>query len=418
MKKIFITLAILSVCQIARAVDVNSFDPNLYLQKIKELEQTVKAQQQKIDKLAATLEDAKKEFEKLQAEATELREKNAKLQEQIGGSASAVPFTEEETPLTMVNAYPEKYIGKTFIAIGRIAVRDYYNFRYRYAKESHICLYFVELRPDNSQTGVSMDLYVRREISKNLVEKITKAVGAGHNSEIIRVKASILENRYDPMGGGGMAELINWQFLSSDKKGWQDWAISEGTAKPDVGTYYDPNGGIIYRDKKRDMRWLNYMYKEFQNKIAFVDGKYIYLADASVERQQGKVLQVLNDGEAIIYQEGYTALRQRPGTPESPEGMYRRIQSALIAGPDRPEIYFHIKGYKGTLIDGQQFSNVTLISCGTYKYTSTDGANRIIQSFAVYEPLTRERFADALNSGFILTKQIKVGDKTVEQSIP
>jgi uncharacterized coiled-coil protein SlyX len=232
MKKLFITLAILSVCQIARAIDVNIVDPNLYLQKIEELKQITKAQQQEIDRLAAALADAKKEIERLQAEMTELKEKNVKLREQIRGSAFTVPFTGEETPLTMVEAYPEKYIGKTFVVIGSIEVSGSYYAGYRDAKGTHIALSFDELRPDGSRTGKDMRLYVRKDISKNLIEEITEAVGTGYRSKLIRVKVSILANRYDPRSDIKTAELIDWQLLSSDKKSWQDWVISGRTAKP------------------------------------------------------------------------------------------------------------------------------------------------------------------------------------------
>jgi hypothetical protein len=234
-----------------------------------------------------------------------LREENAKLQEQIGGSVSSVPFTGEETPLTAVEAYPEQYIGETFIVIGGIRVSDYYFCNYREARRTHVSLDFDELGPDKSSTGKSMYLYVRKEISEDLVKEITKTIYRGYQSKLIRAKVSILQNPYDP-DCGIQAELINWQFLSSDKKSWQD-----------VGTNDNLKGEIIYRGKKRNKQWFNYMYKEFQNKIVFVGGKYIYIT-------------------------GSTA----------------------------------------------------------------------------YEPLTREQFADAINSGFILTKQSKVGDKTVEQSIP
>lgn len=67
MRKLFIILTIFSIGQIARAVDANNLDPNLYLQKIKELEQTVKALQQRINQLTIALENAKKENERLNA---------------------------------------------------------------------------------------------------------------------------------------------------------------------------------------------------------------------------------------------------------------------------------------------------------------------------------------------------------------
>jgi hypothetical protein len=251
MKRFFVTLAILSVCQVARAADVNSVDPNSYIlenyiQENKELKQIVKAQRQKIEKLTdelvgakkdvdqltAAIADAKKEIERFQAEVAELKGKNAKPQEQTEEPNVTLPFTGEETPLTMVKAYPKKFIGKTFIVIGCVKVQDYYNYKYEYAKETHISLSLDEIRPNLTVTGESMDLYVRREISQGLVEKINKNADAGLRFAVIRVKATILENRYDPEGSGIQAELINWQFYSKDKKDWQDWVISEGTAKP------------------------------------------------------------------------------------------------------------------------------------------------------------------------------------------
>ena len=232
MKRFFVTLAILSVCQVARAADANSVDPNLYLQKIKELERTVAAQQQKIDQLTAAIADAKKEIEQLRAEAADLKNENATSQKQNDEPNVVLPFTGEETPLTMVKAYPKNYIGKTFIVIGCIRVEDSYYSKYFYAKETHVSLSLDEIRPNLTVTGESVALYVRREISKGLVEKINKNVDAGLRFAVIRAKATILENRYDPEGGVMTAELVNWQFYSKDKKDWQDWVISEGTAKP------------------------------------------------------------------------------------------------------------------------------------------------------------------------------------------
>ena len=212
---ILISLACLVVWTMVKNVE--------YRRMIKETDlQIQKAETQQKARLQEA--EAQRKSRLQEAEATELQEKNAKLQEQIKGPTSFVPFTGEETALTMVEAYPEKYIGKTFIVIGGIAVSDYYNWRYENAKGTHISFKFDELRPDKSRTGKNMSLYVKREISKNLVEEITKAVDTGYRSKLIRVKASILGNRYDPDCPGILAELIDWQFLSSDKKGWQDWA--------------------------------------------------------------------------------------------------------------------------------------------------------------------------------------------------
>jgi hypothetical protein len=171
------------------------------------------------------------------------------------------------------------------------------------------------------------------------------------------------------------------------------------------------------------------MYKEFQDKITFINGKYVYIAGTQdylsardqkvlpdgilLKYQTGKVLQVLENGEAIIHEEGYVAPRQHYGNDA--EGVYDRIQSSLNS---RPDLFFHIKGYKGTLVDGQSFNDIPLISSGTYKYINTSGAQKTIQSFTVYEFLTKEQFVDALNGGLVLMKRDKVGDKTIETPIP
>lgn len=192
---------------------------------------------------------------------------------------------------------------------------------------------------------------------------------------------------------------------------------------------FDSNDGIVYHGKKRDRLWFYRMYKEFQNKIAFVDGKYIYIKNKAIDsipkelvpegtlikNPSGKVLQVLRPGEAIIWQKGTSISFSPIGGGAAPDDLWHRIATSVASTPD---IFYHVKGYKDKLVDDQSFSyNGCLVSAGTFEYTDISGAKRTIQSFAVYEPLTREQFADAINSGFILTKQSKVGDKTIEQPI-
>jgi hypothetical protein len=178
---------------------------------------------------------------------------------------------------------------------------------------------------------------------------------------------------------------------------------------------FDPNNGIVYNGKKRDMQWFNYFYKENQNEIAFVDDKYTYIT-GGLKRRQGEVLQVLDNGEAIICQKGRKGFKSSMiGSSGGRDGgdLWERIQTGAASTPSTPDIFYHIKGYKGSLVDGQSFS-CNAISNGTFEYIDTTGAQRTIKSFIVCEPLTKEQFADALNSGFILMKQTKNDNKPAE----
>jgi hypothetical protein len=111
MKKLFITIAILSICQIVRAVDVNNLDPNLYLQKIRELEQIVKAQQQKIDWLTVVLTDVKKENERLNALCKKAGLNTSKTSENNSKNETLplqqLTIPENKTQVAEINSLPD-----------------------------------------------------------------------------------------------------------------------------------------------------------------------------------------------------------------------------------------------------------------------------------------------------------------------
>jgi len=193
--------------------------------------------------------------------------------------------------------------------------------------------------------------------------------------------------------------------------------------KPHIIPPFDPNNGIVYNGTKRNLQWFNYFYKENQNKIAFVDGKYIYIAD-KLENRQGEVQDVLDNGEAIIRETEYvTSQRHNTGVfygdgADLHDAIQRNIDNAYNNPPKltKTDRYFHIKGYKKPLIDKQPF-NCAIIRNGIFEYTTTTGANKTVESFIVYEPITKEQFADAINSGFILIKQTKNNGKPAETPI-
>lgn len=256
MKKLFIVLTILSICRIAKAVDVNSFDPNLYLQKIKELEQIVKAQQQKVNRLTAALEDVRKQL------AEQIKE-NEKL---------------------------------------------------------------------------------KALLPKDKINSVVPATG------------------------------------------------------------FDPNNGIVYNGKKRDIRWFNYMYNRFRDKIYLNhEHKYKFLTSLPKPSQdiqldsehigsigflpyRSIIRSVINEGEILIEEEQY----------EGNESI-----TIHIYGLDKD---FYVGEYLPIGPKGKWFINT-----GTFKYTAIHGRKMTVPSLTPYppKPLTKEQFTDAINSGIELIDENK-----------
>lgn len=179
-------------------------------------------------------------------------------------------------------------------------------------------------------------------------------------------------------------------------------------------------GDIVYRGKKRAQKWFERMYERFSDKIICIDGKYIDVKEikkkgiylegeesypkgtiVAIPNRRWNVLQALDNGEALIIQKGMGVSSSRFS--------YRE-----------PDALFHLSGYQGQLTDNQSVSlKGYLISTGTYEYTTALGAKKTVQSFVLYQhqQLTREQFADAINSGFKLVYYKKIGKRVVERPI-
>ncbi len=166
-------------------------------------------------------------------------------------------------------------------------------------------------------------------------------------------------------------------------------------------------GEVIYRGKKCSKEWFDKMYKRFCGNIVCINGEYfdkgllefqrilpnkLWPKGTVVKFPSGcKVLQVLGHGEALVIEKGLT-LKRTTLTGE--------YLGTISQGSDT---LFHLSGYERQLIDEQALSyKGPLLSIGTFEYTDALGARKTIQSFRIfksfYEPLTKEQFADALNS--------------------
>ena len=135
-----------------------------------------------------------------------------------------VPVVGDETPLVKVKANPRDYIDKPFILVGALSVTDHYAGRYSEAKASRVSLCLDELRADASRTGDIIDLYVSRSFSKALVDAVTETTEKGYAGKLVRVRATIVRDRYDDKAPA-QAELLDWQFSNAARTGWQPWAL-------------------------------------------------------------------------------------------------------------------------------------------------------------------------------------------------
>jgi len=136
-----------------------------------------------------------------------------------GNAVKSIPFIGDETPLAKVMANTDEYVGNAFIVAGGIRVTDYYGFKYKFAKQTHVSFRFTEVRMGGSW-GDSMHLYAIRSIAGPLVEEVSRASSAGL-TKAVRAKITILPERYS--GSSDMAELLDWQFLNPDHKSWGPW---------------------------------------------------------------------------------------------------------------------------------------------------------------------------------------------------
>lgn len=152
-------------------------------------------------------------------------------------------------------------------------------------------------------------------------------------------------------------------------------------------------GEIIYRGEKRSKEWFDEMYKKYFDTIALVGGNYI---DRGVFEnkyarfgQKAKILQVINENELLVTDGDST---------------------------------YHVHGVVGDYYDDAPFPfrGYIILRTGTYRYTSTLGAAKTVQSCKVYQykPLTKEQFADALKSGYLLKYLDRKGRRVRIVTVP
>ena len=152
------------------------------------------------------------------------------------------------------------------------------------------------------------------------------------------------------------------------------------------------SGEIIYRGRKRTQSWFNLMYSKFYDKIAYYEGKYIDIGRAIASHGGW-----LSSSHSIP--KGYITKE-----PWSSRVLSVLEKEAVLIQEDGN--VWHVHGLERGYVDGERLYTggqpKILICTGTYSYISTIGAQKTVSSFVICKPLTKEQFAEAINSGFTL----------------
>jgi hypothetical protein len=168
-----------------------------------------------------------------------------------------------------------------------------------------------------------------------------------------------------------------------------------------------------YKGHQVSAAWIDQQYAYFQEKIAYVDGKYYDIGKSRLRAGVDYVREIPPKvGEA------------RLSAPEPTSADPRRIPTGAtvlqVIGKDAAIITnrgltFHVRGINPEKqIDGTPFQEILLIYVGTYKYINAMGTRSTIQSFVVYQPLTREQFVEALAGGLDLVRYKQVTKKVAK----
>jgi len=181
-------------------------------------------------------------------------------------------------------------------------------------------------------------------------------------------------------------------------------------------TSFDPNN-VVCRGEKRSRLWFDTMYEKFNDKIVFLDGKYFYLDMSKISKtiidefgavrsteitkeasyefgtvrstpSKCEILQILGHDEILVIR------------PSSQRFYYSRrtLKGQGIPGSEKmeeiPEIVFCVKGMDTSkLAVGDPFKSSKLVYIDICKHEGVS-----IRCFQIAAPLTREQFAEAINS--------------------
>jgi len=195
---------------------------------------------------------------------------------------------------------------------------------------------------------------------------------------------------------------------------WTDLLVA-AESPPGATTY-------VYKGHQVSAAWLDQQYVYFKDKIAVVDGKFYDIGKALVQIALARHFP-LDNWPCYVTETppavGEARLSAPVPTSYRPYDILTHATVLQIVAKDEAiitsgHLLFHVRGIDPPKqIDGTRFEEVLLVYAGTYQYVNTMGAKRTVQSFVVYQPVTREQFAKALTDGFQLVRY-----RTVTKKVP
>lgn len=201
------------------------------------------------------------------------------------------------------------------------------------------------------------------------------------------------------------------QFARKVKKGL--WAPVPLISKPKPERQPDPND-IVYRDRKRTRLWFDRMYERFHDKIAYVEGEYFDITNGLRESPDG-VFRPKNAVQAdkMIWPVG--TLVRFPYSNNTVTSVLGKGEILVRNSPTyHRTIVVHLHGLEGKFTNAQEIPNINnmrFLYSGTYSYTHVSGAPKTVPSLVLYQPLTREQFAEAIKNGIELFYYTRRGER-------
>jgi hypothetical protein len=143
-----------------------------------------------------------------------------------GERLAEIPFVGDETALVRIKANPNEFVGEPFVIGGMVQVSDLYAGAYRNSSNSYYSLTFMPLtksaEPDYRDSAY---LYVPRQFGAALIEQLATREEGGFDGTVLRARVTLDRNRYQDPESWEYLELLDWQFLSDDRKTWTPWAF-------------------------------------------------------------------------------------------------------------------------------------------------------------------------------------------------
>lgn len=181
----------------------------------------------------------------------------------------------------------------------------------------------------------------------------------------------------------------------------------------------DPNSYIVYRGKTRTKKWFDKMYEKFRDKYVYIDGKYVHKTSLIMGDMDSNKIWSIGSVVHFPYRSHVEEVLKKGEVIISNDDGYG-VKKVL-----------HVHGLEDNFVVAQHFwTQGVLFKCTgafPYRYTTPGwepGHHEYVGNLAAYsvvvykpEPLTKEQFTDAINSGLELIEYGEINGKTIKKQM-